>query len=128
MFYERSRKGFGKLSAKVIDSATKKRWRGNAAHLLLILDEASGISDKQDRRNDRRSYSKKSNRMLMLSQPTRPSGYFWLFAPFSLKPQTTRKDLDSNSLNSEESLFVTPQFIKQKLLEYGGAILLSTWS
>lgn len=28
MFYERSRKGFGKFSAKVIDSATKKRWRG----------------------------------------------------------------------------------------------------
>lgn len=86
--------------------------------LLIIADEASGIPDA--------NYSTLTgaltdarNRMALFSQPTRSSGYFY----------ETHNSLSTDNggpwtaivLNSEESPLVSPQFIRDKLLEYGGA-------
>ncbi|ENW9081253.1 terminase, partial [Escherichia coli] len=65
--------------------------------------------------------TEEDNRMLMLSQPTRPSGYFYDSHHSQAKTPDNPKGIwTAIVLNSEESPFVTPQFIKQKLLEYGG--------
>ncbi|MGZ0261663.1 hypothetical protein ACTM6Z_19285 [Citrobacter freundii] len=59
--------------------------------------------------------------MLMLSQPTRPSGYFYDSHHSLAKTEHNPKGIwTSIVLNSEESPFVTDDFIVMKLAEYGG--------
>ncbi|HGV5226829.1 TPA: terminase, partial [Escherichia coli] len=48
----------------------------HADHLLYIIDEASGVSDKAFSVITG-ALTGKDNRILLLSQPTRPSGYFY---------------------------------------------------
>ncbi|EEW1885291.1 TPA: terminase [Escherichia coli] len=121
MFYERSRKGIWEVLCKGYRLGNEEALAGeHAAHLLLILDEASGISDKAIGVMTG-ALTEEDNRMLMLSQPTRPSGYFYDSHHSQAKTPDNPKGIwTAIVLNSEESPFVTPQFIKQKLLEYGG--------
>lgn len=121
MFYERSRKGIWEVLCKGYRLGNEEALAGeHAAHLLLILDEASGISDKAIGVMTG-ALTELDNRMLMLSQPTRPSGYFYdSHHTLAKNPDNPNGIWTSIILNSEESPFVTPQFIKQKLMEYGG--------
>ena len=121
MFYERSRKGIWEVLCKGYRLGNEEALAGeHAAHLLLILDEASGISDKAIGVMTG-ALTEEDNRMLMLSQPTRPSGYFYdSHHSLAKTPGNPKGIWTAIVLNSEESPFVTPQFIRQKLLEYGG--------
>lgn len=56
------------------DQEPKRSW--SIKQIFLILDEASGISDKAINILTG-ALTEKDNRMLMMSQPTRPSGYFY---------------------------------------------------
>ncbi|ELC0545177.1 terminase, partial [Salmonella enterica subsp. enterica serovar Derby] len=116
MFYERSRKGIWEVLCKGYRLGNEEALAGeHAAHLLLILDEASGISDKAIGVMTG-ALTEEDNRMLMLSQPTRPSGYFYDSHHSQAKTPDNPKGIwTAIVLNSEESPFVTPQFIKQKL-------------
>ena len=92
----------------------------HAAHILLILDEASGISDKAIAIM-RGALTETDNRMLMMSQPTRPSGYFYdSHHSFARNPDNPDGIWNAIVLNSEEAPHVTLKFIREKLLEYGG--------
>ncbi|MDW4789171.1 terminase, partial [Escherichia coli] len=76
-------------------------------------DEASGISDKAIGVMTG-ALTEEDNRMLMLSQPTRPSGYFYDSHHSRAKTPDNPKGIwTAIVLNSEESPFVTPQFIKE---------------
>ncbi|WP_142971306.1 terminase [Enterobacter hormaechei] len=121
MFYERSRKGIWEVLCKGYRLGNEEALAGeHAAHLLLILDEASGISDKAIGVMTG-ALTELDNRMLMLSQPTRPSGYFYdSHHTLAKNPENPNGIWTSIVLNSEESPFVTTGFIKQKLMEYGG--------
>ncbi|TOE56077.1 terminase, partial [Vibrio parahaemolyticus] len=60
------------------------------------------------------------NRILLLSQPTRPSGYFYdTHHKLAKRPGNPDGVYTAITLNSEESPLVTPAFIKMKLAEYG---------
>jgi len=89
-------------------------------HYLVIVDEASAVGDKA-LGVLRGALTEEDNRMLMLSQPTRPSGFFY-DTHHSLKHSEQNPDgaWTSFILSSAESPLVTPKFIMEKYLEYGG--------
>lgn len=121
MFYEKSRKGIWEVLCKGYRLGNEEALAGeHAAHILLILDEASGISDKAIAIM-RGALTETDNRMLMLSQPTRPSGYFY-DSHHTLAKNEDNPDGFWNAivLNSEEAPHVTLKFIREKLVEYGG--------
>ena len=100
------------------DQEPKRSW--SIKQIFLILDEASGISDKAINILTG-ALTEKDNRMLMMSQPTRPSGYFYDSHHKNAKSEHNPNGTwTSIILNSEESPFVEPKFIKEKLIEYGG--------
>ncbi|HFU2857291.1 TPA: terminase [Enterobacter cloacae] len=120
-FYERTRKGIWCVIPKGFRLGNEEALAGeHADHLLYIIDEASGVSDKAFGIITG-ALTQWDNRMLMLSQPTRPSGYFYE-SHHSLARNEHNPEGIFNSivLNSEESPWVTPDFIKMKLAEYGG--------
>lgn len=121
MFYERSRKGIWEVLCKGYRLGNEEALAGeHAKHVLLIVDEASGISDKA-LGIMRGALTEEDNRMLMLSQPTRPTGYFYdSHHSLAKNPENPEGIWTSIVLNSEESPFVTLKFIREKLLEYGG--------
>lgn len=87
----------------------------HAEHLLIVVDEASGVSDKAFGVMGG-AMTSHDNRMLLLSQPTRPSGFFY-DTHHSL---CEKGEWVSIRLNSEDSPIVTAKFIRTKLIEYGG--------
>lgn len=92
----------------------------HAKHMLIIVDEASGVSDKAFGFITG-ALTEKDNRILLLSQPTRPSGFFYdTHHKLAKHPNNPNGMYTSIILNSEESPLVTPEFIKMKLAEYGG--------
>ncbi|MDT0178159.1 terminase [Enterobacter sp. BRE11] len=121
MFYEKSRKGIWEVLCKGYRLGNEEALAGeHAAHILLILDEASGISDKAIAIM-RGALTETDNRMLMLSQPTRPSGYFYdSHHTLAKNPDNPDGFWNAIVLNSEEAPHVTLKFIKEKLVEYGG--------
>ncbi|WP_413113414.1 terminase [Thaumasiovibrio sp. DFM-14] len=89
-------------------------------NLLYVLDEASGISDAAIGVVTG-ALSEENNRLLMLSQPTRNSGYFYRsHNELAKHPGNPDGLFDAIVLNSEESELVTVKFIRQKIMEYGG--------
>lgn len=121
MFYEKSRKGIWEVLCKGYRPGNEESLAGeHAAHILLILDEASGISDKAISIM-RGALTEADNRMLMMSQPTRPSGFFYdSHHTLAKHPDNPNGIWTSIVLNSEEAPHVTLQFIREKLIEYGG--------
>ncbi|EGR3207685.1 terminase [Vibrio parahaemolyticus] len=116
-FFENSAKGIWQTSAKSCRIGNEEALAGeHAKHLFVIVDEASGVSDKAFGVLAG-ALTEKDNRMLLLSQPTRPSGYFYDTHHRLAEPSGRWRAI---RLNSEESPFVTVEFILDKRLEYGG--------
>ncbi|MGC6746477.1 hypothetical protein ACP0HM_30140 [Escherichia coli] len=87
---------------------------------LYIIDEASGVSDKAFSVITG-ALTGKDNRILLLSQPTRPSGYFYdSHHRLAIRPGNPDGLFTAIILNSEESPLVDAKFIRAKLAEYGG--------
>lgn len=88
------------------------------AWLMWLCDESSGIPDANFGTIGG-SLTDARNRMVMASQPTRSSGYFYE----SHHSRSVENGGVWNALvfNSEESPLVSDSFIREKLLEYGGA-------
>lgn len=87
---------------------------------MVIADEASGISNKAcgvitGALTDER------NRMLMLSQPTRNTGYFYdSHHSLAKNEQNPKGFFTALRFNSEDSHWVHTSFLERKLKEYGG--------
>ena len=80
---------------------------------LCIVDEASGVADTIHGVL-RGALTHAENRYVMMSQPTRPVGHF-------AEAFSSMKDVYTTfNLNSEESPIVSHEFIREKLIEYGG--------
>lgn len=121
MFYERANKGVWTVIPKGFRLGNEEALAGeHAEHLWYIVDEASGVSDKAFGIITG-ALTQEDNRLLMLSQPTRPSGYFYESHHGMAKNDGNPNGVfTSIRLNSEHSPLVKPSFIKMKLAEYGG--------
>jgi hypothetical protein len=90
---------------------------------LVFADEASGIPDA-NLGVLRGALTHERNRFFMASQPTRPVGHFaeamTTLARKVMPDGTVQGIYDAFTLNSEESPIVSRQFIREKLIEYGG--------
>jgi hypothetical protein len=116
MFYANESKQAWSVGAKSCRLGQEESLAGeHAAHLLVVVDEASGVSDKAFGVMTG-AFTQHDNRMLLLSQPTRPSGYFY----DTHHKLAEKKEWVSIRLNSEESPIVDTKFIRTKLIEYGG--------
>ncbi|HAT3959798.1 TPA: terminase [Citrobacter freundii] len=120
-FYERTGKGTWTTVAKSCRRGNEEALAGeHAEHMLIVVDEASGVSDKAFGVVTG-AMTQKDNRILLLSQPTRPSGYFYdTHHKLARTSQNPNGEYNAICLNSEESPLVTTEFIKMKLAEYGG--------
>lgn len=87
------------------------------AWLMWLCDEASGIPDANFGVIGG-SLTDARNRMLMTSQPTRPSGYF--YESHNARKKEAGGVWNALTFNSEDSPLVSDGFIKEKLQEYGG--------
>lgn len=120
-FYEVTGKGVWTVVPKGFRLGSEEALAGeHADHLLYIIDEASGVSDRAFGIITG-ALTGQDNRILLLSQPTRPSGYFYdTHHKLAKRPGNPDGVYTAITLNSEESPLVTPEFIKMKLAEYGG--------
>lgn len=116
MFYANESKTAWSVGMKSCRLGQEEALAGeHAAHLMVVVDEASGVSDKAFGVMTG-AFTEDDNRMLLLSQPTRPSGFFY---------DTHHKLAEAGEwvsicLSSEESPIVNARFIRSKLIEYGG--------
>jgi len=86
----------------------------------VLIDEASGVPDAA-LQILAGALTEKNNNMLLLSQPTQPNGFFYDSHHKLAKTAKTPNGIwTAITLNSEESPLVTPEFIGEKLLSYGG--------
>lgn len=120
-FYARGRKGIWCVLPKGFRLGNEEALAGeHADYLMYIVDEASGVSDKAFGIITG-ALTQHDNRLLMLSQPTRPSGYFYESHHALAKNEHNPEGIfTAICLNSEESPWVSTDFIKLKLAEYGG--------
>lgn len=121
-FFERSSKGIWFVSPKGCRLGNEESLAGeHAAHLFYIVDEASGVSDKAFGVMTG-ALTEDDNRILLLSQPTRPSGYFYdTHHKLKKRHPGDKQGYTAIKLNSEESPLVEVKFILTKLREYGGS-------
>ncbi|WP_239641970.1 terminase [Edwardsiella tarda] len=121
MFYAREAKGVWEVVPKGFRLGNEEALAGeHAEHLFYIIDEASGVSDKAFGVMTG-ALTQSDNRILLLSQPTRGSGYFYdSHHRYAKAPDNPDGLFTAITLNSEDSPLVTVRFIKQKLVEYGG--------
>lgn len=119
-FYERTCKGSWSVGSKSCRLGQEEALAGeHGKYYMVIVDEASGVSDKAMGILSG-ALTEEDNRMLMLSQPTRPAGFFYDAHHSLAKTPDGKGTWLSIKLNSEESPLVTIKFIKEKLLQYGG--------
>ncbi|WP_369516301.1 terminase [Escherichia coli] len=120
-FFEVTGKGVWTILIKSCRPGNEEALAGeHADHLLYIIDEASGVSDKAFSVITG-ALTGKDNRILLLSQPTRPSGYFYdSHHRLAIRPGNPDGLFTAIILNSEESPLVDAKFIRAKLAEYGG--------
>ncbi|WP_270818415.1 terminase [Aeromonas sp. Y318-3] len=121
-FYEITGKGVWFVAPKGCRIGNEESLAGShAKHLLYIVDEASGVSDKAFGVMTG-ALTEEDNRMLLLSQPTRNGGFFYDTHHKLVKRGPDDKDgWTAIKLNSEESPIVKVGFIRMKLREYGGS-------
>lgn len=114
-------KGVWSCIAKSARRGNEEALAGEHCHsYLVIVDEASGLPDKA-LQVLAAALTEQNNNMLLLSQPTRPTGFFYDTHHKLAKTQATPNGIwTAITLNSEESPLVTPEFIGEKLLSYGG--------
>lgn len=116
-FYEVTGKGEWEAIAKSCRIGNEEALAGeHAEHMLIVVDEASGVSDAAMGVLGG-ALTQKDNRMLLLSQPTRPAGFFYDTHHTLAKPNG---DWTSIVLNSEESPLVEVDFLLEKRRQYGG--------
>jgi len=120
-FYAKGAQGewhiFGKTAAKGNEEALAGNHNVN---YLVVVDEASGLSQKaMDFISG--ALTQKNNKILMISQFTRPSGPFAdSQGRLAKTPENPDGIYTRLILNSEESPLVTDRFIREKRIEYGG--------
>ncbi|HHA1306279.1 TPA: terminase [Enterobacter kobei] len=119
-FYERTQKGSWEVVAKGFRLGNEEALAGeHAEHLFYIIDEASGVSDKAIG-VIKGALTQEDNRLLLTSQPTRPSGHFYDSHHTLKRTPAYPEGYNAIVLNSEESPLVSLTFIREKLAEYGG--------
>lgn len=121
-FYEITHKGVWFVSPKGCRLGNEESLAGeHAKHMFYIIDEASGVSDKAFGVMTG-ALTETDNRILLLSQPTRNTGYFYK-THHSLRKKSPDDKTGYNAivLNSEESPLVTEEFILTKFREYGNS-------
>ena len=91
----------------------------HALHLLYIVDEASGLSDKAFSVIEG-ALTQEDNRLLLLSQPTRSVGTFYDSHHERKRAAPGERGFASIMLNSEESPLVTTDYIEDWLKKSGG--------
>lgn len=87
------------------------------AWLIWLIDEASGVPDANFGVIGG-SMTDERNRLVLASQPTRPSGFF--YDTHHKMSQENGGPWNALTFNSEDSGLVSDSFIRDKLLEYGG--------
>jgi hypothetical protein len=87
-------------------------------YLLYFADEASAITDPALDIMEA-ALTEPFNRMLMASQPTRPTGRF--AEAMTSNSKAKNGTWASHTLNSEESPLVTREYIRDLIRKYGGA-------
>lgn len=93
----------------------------HANHLLYIVDEASGLSDKTfDYITG--ALTQTDNRLVLLSQPTRITGYFYESHHSLAKKAGEEYGFISFQLNSELSSLVNHSYLVEKRKQYGGRL------
>lgn len=114
-FYECSSKGVWELSPKSYKVGNEEALAGeHARHMLWVVDEASGISNAAFGVIGG-SLTERDNRLILLSQPTRDSGFFWQ----THNDPAIMRDWVQLVFNSEDSPLVTDEFILEKFRLYG---------
>lgn len=114
-FYQIENKGVWELSAKAYRIGHEESLSGeHSARYLVIVDEASGLSDAAFSFISS-GLTERDNRLILLSQPTRSSGFFWR----THNDPAIMRDWTRIKFNSEQSPLVTDQFILMKFREYG---------
>lgn len=88
-------------------------------NLLIVVDEASGVDDAIHEVL-RGALTHRRNRYVMTSQPTRAAGHFADAMRKLVKGRDPDGIYDAIIMNSEESPLVSNEFIREKLVEYGG--------
>ncbi|MFT6030951.1 MAG: hypothetical protein ACI8O8_002698 [Oleiphilaceae bacterium] len=120
-FYAVGYKGVWSCIAKTARRGNEEALAGEHCHTyLVIVDEASGLPDKA-LQILAAALTEQNNSMLLLSQPTRPTGFFYDSHHTLAKTVKAPNGIwTAITLNSEESPLVTSEFIGEKLLSYGG--------
>ncbi len=120
-FYAKGYKGVWSCITKSAKAGNEEALAGEHCHTyLVVVDEASGLSDKAMQVLSS-ALTEKNNNMCLLSQPTRNSGFFYdTHHRLAKSPINPNGIWDAITLNSEESPLVTPEFIGEKLISYGG--------
>ncbi|HDS1207835.1 MULTISPECIES: terminase [Shewanella] len=115
MFYENTSGTMWSLGMKSCRPGNEESLAGeHGKHLLWIVDEASGLSNKAFEYIDG-SLTEEDNRVVLLSQPTRDSGYFWETHNIPAMAAKWVRLI----FNSEESPFVRPKFIADMFVKCG---------
>ncbi len=120
-FYEITSKGVWCVLTKGYRLGNEEGLAGeHAKHMLYIVDEASGLSDKAIDIMEG-ACTETDNRFLMLSQPTRNTGRFF-DSHNRLSKAKNPKDGIWKSLvfNSEYSPWVTLDYLRKALIKFGG--------
>lgn len=120
-FYEITNKGVWCVLTKGYRLGNEEGLAGeHAKHMLYIVDEASGLSDKAIDIMEG-ACTETDNRFLMLSQPTRNSGRFFDSHNRLSKNKNPKNGIwRSLIFNSEYSPWVTLQYLKKALIKFGG--------
>lgn len=120
-FYERTQKGVWYVSAKGFKINNEESLAGeHADHMLTIVDEASAVNDKAFGVLTGAQTSG-DNRFMLLSQPTRMSGFFYRTHHELNQPDDDGKvEWISLKLSSLDTELVTEEFIITALKTYGG--------
>lgn len=114
-------KGIWSCIAKSARQGNEEALAGEHCHTyLVVVDEASGLSDKALNVLSS-ALTEVNNNMCLLSQPTRSAGFFYdTHHRLAKTPSNPSGIWTAIALNSEESPLVTPEFIGEKLISYGG--------
>jgi len=120
-FFAVGYKGVWSCIAKSARLGNEESLAGEHCHTyLIVVDEASGLPDKALQVLSS-ALTEEHNNMCLLSQPTRTSGFFYDTHHRLAKTATNPEGIwHAIKLSSEESPLVTPKFIGEKLISYGG--------
>lgn len=107
------------VKAKSAPKGAPENIAGEHAHFYLVIaDEASGVDDEILKKLDSALTQGAGNRMLLISQPTRNTGYF--YEAHQKRNKLCGGHWTAITMNGEDSRLVTDAMIARKQMEYGG--------